>query len=404
MANRYFGNYGSFLMFILMIIYFCNALFAQEIVQQDSSSYYHFFYNHKPDSVFVNGSLVPYEMGKKFPADPGDYHFRAVLNCYKPLEKTIHLKSRQIKVVRLKFKHLNTAKKNIHRWLTRGNYLVGTAGIMASSASSNGRKYALPLNILMLVENYMWHRRVGRQFDPCSNVYQGEELKRSPFRLFFGLSSNVKDELSIESAESLLKIFTFPDASYHVAWDTQLKVTVNSNSKYASNYALNWGIEKDLFRGFYGSLSAHFFPFATTEIQFQDSLTYYRDANKHSFKENTSFLLFNYDLNFALFHVLDHKLSISAGGYMSNSIKGRKEIFLTMPEVNRIADSTATHMINYNYQAKGFKVGLHYNYYFRDKFSLYFDYNLYFRDEFVVNGLINESSFYMLNTGVSIGI
>ena len=399
---RKYSNPGilSFI-FIPIILVFTGSLFSQ---MPATNGYYHIYYNHTPDTVYLDGKPVTFQIKKKYPVAPGVYTIKAVANCYYPIEKQFEITPGKIKLIKFKFKHLTTPEKKIHTWLMRGHYFVGVTGIAASLVSLPGRRYALPLNLIRLGQHFLWNRRVGGSFDSCTNVYSGSELKRSAIRFFAGISSAAKGDFAVASRELIQKTISFPGTNYTLRWDTRLKVAFNPNSNFLSNYALNLGAKGRLFNLFSASVTAHLFPFAATEIQLDDSLYFYRNTGSRIVEEKSLFFLVNYNLHIAVYHKLDQTLSVSLGGYSSNTVRGSAEVPLSMPEVSPLQDSTATTTVDYEFQAEGVNFGIHYNYYLKDRLSLYFDYNIYFNSRFVVNEMEKKTTFFLLNAGVSMGI
>lgn len=382
-------------------------VFAQNDSLPDSSGYYHFYFNHPPDSVFLNGVAVEFQSGKRYPIHPGTHHFTALSDCYYPLEKTISFKPRITTLVKFKFKPLTTPEKNNHTWLVRQNYLLSAINLTASAVSEAGRKYALPLSLVMAGEQYLWNRRVKRTFDPCTGVYHGREPKRSSLRFFGGISSKGR-EIAIENDGPIIKSFKLGIINFNLHYDTKLQVTINPVSEFGSHYGFDVGVEKNFFGLLFGTASGHFYPSVKTGIQLEDTLSFYGVGGTHLAEDHHFLYLLDFDLEFVLFHALDQKASVSLGGYSSNSIRESKEIPLTKPHVMVLQDSSITTMVNYTYQAKGVKAGLHYKFYFGNSFSLYFHYNLYFQERLEVryaeNILSDKNLFFVLNAGISLGI
>ncbi len=386
---------------ICMSVVFCSLpIFSQ----QSPGAFFHIYYNHHPDTLYLDGKPVNLLPKTKYPISPGVHTFKAIANCYHPIEKRIEVKPGKIKFVKFKFKHLSSKERVSYTWLKRMNLFTGVIATGGSFVSSSGLKYALPINLLGIGENLIWNQRVKKLFHPCTYAYEGRDMKQPFFQISAGVSSVAKSDFQISSDDVLKQTFQVPGVNYTLRWNTNLKVTFNPNSDYLSNYAINLGGKIDLIKFLSASVTTQIFPFSTTEAQLEDSLLFYQKTDSRRVSENKPLFLTNYNLHLVLYRRLDQAFSIVVGGYQSNTIKGNLELPLVMPDIDVLKDSTAVTRVDYEFQASGFQLGLQYQYYFKDRLSFYIDYHYHFSNTFRVNESEKKSSFFRMSAGLSFGV
>lgn len=320
----------------MSVVFFSLPVFSQ----QSPGAFFHIYYNHLPDTLYLDGKPVNLLPKTKYPITPGVHTFKAIANCYSPLEKRIEVKPGKIKFVKFKFKHLISKERISYTWLKRINLFTGVIATGGSFISSSGLKYALPINLLGIGEYFIWNRRIKTLFHPYTYAYEGRDLKHRFIQVFAGVSSAAKSDFQISSDEVLQQTFQVPGVNYTLRWNTKLDVTFNPNSDYLSNYAINLGGKVDLMKFLSASVTTQIFPFSTTEARLEDSLLFYQKTDSRQVSENKPFFLVNYNLHLVLYRKLDQALSVIVGGYQSNTITGTMEIPLIMPGIDVLKDSS----------------------------------------------------------------
>lgn len=370
----------------------------------DSSASYHARYDLKPDSLFFDGNLVPTVNKKIYRLKPGIYNIRAVRECYKPIETTLEVTAHGNELLRLQFEEIASDAAKRLSVLNRYSYLVGGAGIVGSFFPSGGLKNGLPMLLARVGTNFFWHRRTKNKFNECFTQYRGKPARQGGWRFTIGASSFLKKEIEYVSRERVQHIFRSPGgANLSLIWDTEMILRINPNDDYAANQGLHIGLERALGERLAIAFDAEYLPGGSHEFTMKDTTAgFSQRIGGTTVQEDQPFYLLNASIRFPLASTTDQRLMFSIGGYMSNKISRTQDVPLTVPNLPQFQDSTASIPVTYEFQAIGVNLGLHYNYYFANKFAVYFDYLFYPTSRLQVNDEIRRSPMFVLNGGVNL--
>ena len=356
-----------------------------------------FYYNNRPDSVWIDSEFVSIEKDKSIKIYRPLVRIRAVKHCYSPIEQTISAKAHIIKIVRLKFKHLTTPERDTFRGLNKLDYTSTGVNILGAMFSGKSRTSMLSITGLGLVEQLIWKNKLKKYLDLCTGSYTEPNFKPGFVAFHLGGSSFIPGEVKMEETkieQNEYRLYSVP---------VQLKNHVHKEIKINSSTRFDFELIKRLGQKFSALVGVQYSPFMNIEYQFMDSLEYQvRIVNENSQKLTKNLIQLNFNLSYYLSHKMYQDIYLILGGYWMKPIEIEWENPLSLPPIIPAGEAYFPTIAKIKLGGSGAYGGLGFNYRVGNLISFYMKYRVYSPLEYKLNGKLKKIVFFTLSAGIAL--
>ena len=358
-----------------------------------------FYYNHQPDSVWVDGELVPIEKGKSVKVHRSLVKIKATLECYYPIEQTIETKAHIPRVVRLKFKHLTTPERDAFRRLNRLNYIATGANLLGASFSGESKISMFSVTAFGLVEQLIWKNRLKKYIDLCTGSYSDPKFRPGFVDFHLGGSSIIPGEVKLEESRIEQNEYQLYSVPIQIRNHVQKEIKMNSSIRF------DFELMKRLGQKFSVLLGLQYSPFVNINYNFRDSLEYQvRIVNEDSQKLTKNLIQLNFDLNYYLSHKMNQDVYLIFGGYWMKPIEIEWENPLSLPPIIPTGQAYFPTTAKIKLSGPGAYGGLGFNYRVGNLISFYMKYRVYSPLEFKLNDKLKKILSFSLSSGIALNL
>ncbi|RMF60873.1 MAG: hypothetical protein D6748_03030 [Calditrichaeota bacterium] len=331
---------------------------GQEVTGAVKEGNLRFFYNRKPDSLWINGNSVDIENGEMITLPIGMVKIKALKECYHPIVTTTEVIPQRIIPVKLKFRHFTTDEYTLYRYYQLSNIVllpVSLAGSLKSKKAEN----IFPFVLAGTMTQVFWNLIQRRHFDRCSRAYH--MVSPSENGIWFGISmtSFYNEWGNIQYSEGVRYFRDVPPPVEDFYIDIRREVTTSTFPDFDwEGYAFNLEFLKNIHRNLtlYGGVV--WFPRMTIDLEVQEFFLYGNALlREYNLTKSASLFLFNLELQVKPIHILNQEFYGIFGGFWGKSIQLKKELLFD-PVTPVSATNQDTVRVNAQLHASGYTLGI----------------------------------------------